>query len=107
MFPDDATHRRDIFRRRLTLKSGDWLSRLIQKGHTVNTSMTSNQGHVAYELRFRPLFDAVRGCSFPCDASGHVDIDSLSDRSRMNYFFARTVIGREFAIPAVHASDLH
>ena len=32
------------------------------------------------------------------------DIDSLSDRSRSNYFFARTVIGREFAIPGVQAS---
>jgi hypothetical protein len=36
-----------------------------------------------------------------------VDIDSLSDCARRNYFFARTVIGREFAMPAVQACDLN
>ena len=60
-----------------------------------------------FELRFQSLFQEGRGYSFPCDASGQVDIDSLSDRARCNYFFARTVIGREFAIPAVQRNDLH
>lgn len=60
-----------------------------------------------FELRFQSLFQAGRGYSFPCDAAGQVDIDTLSDRARSNYFFARTVIGREFAIPAVQRSDLH
>lgn len=60
-----------------------------------------------YELRFRSLFHDGRGLSFPCDAAGEVDIDSLSDRARANYFFARTVIGREFAMPAVQPCDLH
>lgn len=60
-----------------------------------------------YELRFRSLFDEGRGYSFPCDASGQVDIDALSERARSNYFFARTVIGREVAIPAVQPSALH
>lgn len=55
----------------------------------------------AYELRFRCLFDEGRGLAFPCDAQGHVDLDALSERARTNYLFARTVIGREFALPAV------
>jgi hypothetical protein len=61
----------------------------------------------AYELRFQSLFDEGRGYFFPCDAQGHVDIDSLSERARNNYLYARTVIGREFAVPAVQPSALH
>jgi hypothetical protein len=71
------------------------------------TSATNQQHALDYELRFRSLFQAGRGLSFPCDASGCVNIDSLSDRARSNYFFARTVIGREFATPAVQPCDLH
>lgn len=63
--------------------------------------------HAVYELRFRSLFDAGRGYCFPCDEQGHVDIDGLSERARSNYFFARTVIGREVATPAVRRADLH
>lgn len=55
----------------------------------------------AFELRFASLFHEGRGLAFPCDAAGRVDLDRLSDRARSNYFFARTVIGREFATPAV------
>lgn len=54
-----------------------------------------------YELRFASLFDEGRGLAFPCDEQGHVNIDALSDRARLNYFYARTVIGREFSMPAV------
>jgi len=54
-----------------------------------------------FELRFRSLFNEGRGYAFPCDAQGHVDIDALSDRARSNYFYARTVIGRELAVPMV------
>ena len=52
-----------------------------------------------YELRFAGLFNPGRGLAFPCDASGRVDIDSLAHRARSNYFYARTVIGREFFAP--------
>jgi hypothetical protein len=58
-----------------------------------------------YELRFRSLFDAGRGYSFPCDASGHVDLDSLSERARSNYLFARAVVGQELSMPEVHRCD--
>jgi hypothetical protein len=60
-----------------------------------------------YELRFQSLFEEGRGFAFPCDARGEVDMDALSDRARENYLYARAVIGREVAMPAVRRSDLH
>ena len=54
-----------------------------------------------FELRFASLFNEGRGLAFPCDDAGRVDLDRLSDRARINYFLARTAIGREFACPAV------
>lgn len=56
-----------------------------------------------FEVRFQSLFDAGRALSFPCDAQGHVDLDGLSERARHNYFYARAVVGREFAPAAVVA----
>jgi hypothetical protein len=61
----------------------------------------------SYELRFQSLFNEGRGYAFPCDAKGNVDIDAMSERARLNYFYARTVIGREVATPAVRNLDLH
>jgi hypothetical protein len=67
--------------------------------------------HVAmqsgFELRFQSLFNEGRGLAFPCDAAGHVELDALSERARTNYFYARTVIGREFACPAVQPAVRH
>jgi hypothetical protein len=56
----------------------------------------------AYELRFQSLFSPGRALAFPCDACGSVDMDTLSDRARQNYLYARAVVGRDFAAPAVH-----
>lgn len=61
----------------------------------------------SYELRFQSLFQEGRAYSFPCDQAGHVDLDLLSERARTNYFFARTVIGRDFAAPFVQAHEAH
>ncbi len=61
--------------------------------------------HHSYQLRFQSLFQQGRGYAFPCDETGHVDMDTLSDQARNNYFYARTVIGREFATPAVLLND--
>lgn len=60
-----------------------------------------------YELRFRSLFDGGRGFAFPCDSRGRVDLDAMSDRTRLNYLYARTVVGREFAMPTVRHRSLH
>jgi len=54
-----------------------------------------------FELRFEALFQPGRALAFPCDPTGHVDLDGLSERARCNYFYARAVIGREFAHPTV------
>jgi len=54
-----------------------------------------------YELRFTGLFNRGRGFAFPCDAQGHVDVDELTDRSRVNYFHARAVVGAELSAPIV------
>ena len=66
---------------------------------------STTQADSNYELRFRSLFDEGRGYSFPCDPSGHVDLDSLSERARSNYVFARTVIGRDLSAPAVQRAN--
>ena len=52
-----------------------------------------------YELRFFGLFNRGRGYAFPCDTEGHVEIDSLGELARVNYFYARAMVGREFAVP--------
>jgi hypothetical protein len=67
----------------------------------MNTTATSSSQSQCYVLRFDSLFHEGRGYAFPCDARGRVDIDRMSDRARNNYFFARTVIGREVTLPSV------
>ena len=54
-----------------------------------------------YELRFQSLLDAKLSYAFPCDAAGHVDMDSLSDAARNDYLYARAVVGCELQAPAV------
>ncbi len=54
-----------------------------------------------FRLCFRSLFDSGRGYAFPCDAEGHVNLDELSESARNNYFYARTMVGRELTVPAV------
>ncbi len=55
----------------------------------------------SFELRFRSLFDTGRALSFPCDAQGNVAIDALRERERLNYFYARALVGQDFATPSV------
>ena len=60
-----------------------------------------------FQLRYRSLNDPARGFEFPCDARGQVDLDTLGERARNNYFFARAMVGKELAVPAVEAAPLH
>jgi hypothetical protein len=53
------------------------------------------------ELFYRPLHSAGSSLTFPCDASGHVDLDNLSENDRRKYLYARVVTGHEFAWPVV------
>lgn len=66
------------------------------EGMKMNRSTTDH-----FQLRFQSLFDPGRGFAFPCDEEGHVDMDALSERARNNYLYARAMIGREVATPAV------
>ena len=70
----------------------------------MNHSTMPQQDGAQYELRFQSLFDAGRGYAFPCDATGHVDMDAMGERARNSYLYARTVIGREFCMPKVQSS---
>lgn len=69
--------------------------------------MNTSHASTGYELCFRSLFDGGRAYVFPCDAEGHVDMDSLSERARNNYLYARSVIGRDLSMPAVQPSQVH
>lgn len=72
----------------------------------MNTHSHQAQPGTRYELRFQSLFNEGRGYAFPCDADGQVDLDALSERLRNTYLFARTIVGRDLAAPAVRLSTL-
>lgn len=73
----------------------------------MNTLQSSRAEASRYELRFESLFKEGRGYAFPCDADGRVDIDTLGHTLRLNYLFVRTLIGRDFAMPAVRPATVH
>jgi hypothetical protein len=54
-----------------------------------------------FQLCFRSLFQSGRGYAFPCDPTGRVDMDRLSEQARNNYFYARAMVGRETCVPAI------
>lgn len=60
-----------------------------------------------YQLCFRSLFTTGRGYAFPCDPQGQVDMDSMSERARNNYLYARAMVGKELSVPAIEAATLH
>jgi len=59
----------------------------------------------AHLLRFVSLHDRGRGVSVPCDQSGVVDMDSLTERLRVAYLGARAMVGREYSLPTVDLSQ--
>jgi hypothetical protein len=60
-----------------------------------------------YEVRFQSLFQDGRALAFPCNEAGQVDMDALSPTALGNYLFARAMVGREYAVPAVLARVSH
>ncbi|HEX2012577.1 MAG TPA: hypothetical protein VJN44_16745 [Roseateles sp.] len=58
----------------------------------------------SFEIRFDSLFNAGQALAFPCDSEGHVDLDTLPERARNNYLFARAMVGRDFLAPRVHGA---
>ena len=65
------------------------------------TPQTNSRSTAHLEVRFESLFRPGSGMSFPCDERGKVDLDALPQRARLNYLFARAMIGREYTTPAV------
>jgi hypothetical protein len=57
-----------------------------------------------FELRFASLFNPGRGLSFPCNGSGEVDVDAMSDQSRANLKRALSNVGVDYAVPMVIVS---
>lgn len=60
-----------------------------------------------YELHYARLLGVGRSFVFPCDAAGNVELDSLSERARENYLFARSAVGVEMSLPTVRAAPRH
>jgi hypothetical protein len=69
------------------------------------TTATNDSHSSSFQLCFRSLFQSGRGFAFPCDDKGKVSLDAMSERARNNYFYARAMVGRELAPPAVE--DVH
>jgi len=61
---------------------------------------------IQFELRYQS-FDRRQCFTFPCDPKGRVEMDRLSDRDRTNYLFARAMVGRDLAAPAVRPMGRH
>jgi hypothetical protein len=69
----------------------------------MDTTQRSPTDTACFELCFQSLFDAGRSFAFPCDAGGHVDLGALSGTQRTNYWYVRTLIGRDYSAPTVRA----
>ena len=67
----------------------------------MNSPATQARQATGYVLRFQSLFHEGRALAFECDAGGRVDLDAMSERAKLNYLYARTVVGRDFATPFV------
>jgi hypothetical protein len=65
------------------------------------SSYLNQSGPTHFEVRFESLYRPGTGLAFPSDAEGTVDLESLPQRARSNYLFARAMVGREFMYPAV------
>ena len=61
----------------------------------------SGNTNASFMLRYRSLSPFRCGYAFPCDASGRVDLEQLSERARANYLHALTVVGFELEQPRV------
>ena len=59
----------------------------------------------SFELHFPSLRLTTPALSFPCDARGDVWLDSLSERARGNYLFARALMGRDYGMPTVQETS--
>jgi hypothetical protein len=54
----------------------------------------------AYTLVYSSIHGAA-GFAFPCDETGIVEMNALSERCRDDYFLARALVGRNFHPPTI------
>lgn len=59
----------------------------------------------SWQLRFLP-YRSGAPLMFPCDELGIVALDELSERTKVNYLFARGMVGRSLLAPQVVPAPL-
>jgi hypothetical protein len=79
---------------------------MTQGNEAPGANIASSSQATRYEICYRPLSEGGRPLSFPCDEHGHVHMDALTERALNSYLYARAVVGREFARPAVLPCEL-
>ncbi len=52
-----------------------------------------------YYLKFQDLWNCGHALSFPCNDKGEVNLDEFSKRMKENYYFVRTMIGKQYSCP--------
>jgi hypothetical protein len=57
--------------------------------------------HTDFEIQYVCLAHDQCDLCFPCDCQGHVELDALSPQAAENYLFARAMVGRDYALPAL------
>ena len=80
-----------------------------QRGASMNTHTRASKASapaVAHELHFASIYNPGREVVVPCDPSGHVDMDSLTERLKTAYLGARAMVGREYLYPRVERAAL-
>jgi hypothetical protein len=65
--------------------------------------ITLDTGETEYShvLRFTSLHNRGRAIAIPCDAAGHVDIESLTIALQRAYIGAKALVGREYGFPTI------
>lgn len=58
-----------------------------------------------HELVFTNLFPDSQAFVFPCDATGRVDMDLLSESARFRYLYARVVFRNLLETPVVRKPE--
>jgi hypothetical protein len=82
-------------------------AKLSNRHDTPAATALVEPGPSSFQLCFRSLFQSGRGFAFPCDHKGQVSLDTMSERARNNYFYARAMVGRELECPSVEPALLH
>jgi hypothetical protein len=64
-----------------------------------------SRGLESAKRRFVDREYELKSLAFPCDAAGRVNLDTLDERSRNEYLFARAMTGRDYAFPLMASCD--